>query len=119
MPLPTSSARQTPNSSPIAAAPQSRWQEVWGSPRWMVLIAFAVRVLWIVVAHTYRIRTTEHNFGFGFETGRIAYSLANGMGFSSPFGATLDRPRGPLLFIPGLFRWPSGRSAATRPRRRS
>jgi len=25
----------------------------------MVLIAFAVRVLWIVVAHTYRIRTTS------------------------------------------------------------
>jgi len=52
----------------------------------MVLLAFAVRVLWILIAHTYRIRTNEHNFGFGFETGRIAYALAHGMGFSSPFG---------------------------------
>ena len=52
----------------------------------MVLIAFAVRVVWIAVAHTYRIRTNENNFAFGWEIGRIAYSLANGMGFSSPFG---------------------------------
>ncbi len=52
----------------------------------MVLVALAVRVLWIALAHTYRFRTNEANFGFGFETGRLAYSLANGHGFSSPFG---------------------------------
>ncbi len=86
MPLPTSSARLAPSFNPAEIAPRSRWHSIWRSPQWMVLVAFAVRVLWIVLAHTYRIRTTEHNFGFGWEIGRIAYSLANGMGFSSPFG---------------------------------
>ncbi len=71
------------------------------SPRWTVLIAFAVRVLWILIAHTYRIRTNEHNFGFGFETGRIAYSLAHGMGFSSPFGGDT----GPSAWTAPIYPW--------------
>jgi hypothetical protein len=52
----------------------------------MILLAFAVRVLYIVVAHTYRIRTNDANFSFGWEMGRLAYSLATGRGFGSPFG---------------------------------
>lgn len=67
----------------------------------MVLIAFAVRVLWILIAHTYRIRSNEHNFGFGFETGRIAFSLANGMGFSSPFGGNT----GPSAWTAPIYPW--------------
>ncbi len=67
----------------------------------MVLIAFAARVLWIALAHTYRIRTTEHNFGFGWEIGRIAYSLANGMGFSSPFGGNT----GPSAWTAPVYPW--------------
>lgn len=67
----------------------------------MVLIGFAVRVLWILIAHTYRIRTSEHNFGFGFETGRIAYSLAHGLGFSSPFGGDT----GPSAWTAPIYPW--------------
>ncbi|MGC2112779.1 MAG: glycosyltransferase [Candidatus Korobacteraceae bacterium] len=67
----------------------------------MVLIAFLVRVGWIALAHTYRIRTTEHNFGFGWEIGRIAYSLANSMGFSSPFGGNT----GPTAWAPPVYPW--------------
>lgn len=67
----------------------------------MVVIAFAARVLWILIAHTYRIRTNEHNFGFGFETGRIAYSLANGLGFSSPFGGDT----GPSAWTAPIYPW--------------
>jgi len=67
----------------------------------MVLIGFAARVLWILIAHTYRIRTNEHNFGFGFETGRIAYSLANGMGFGSPFGGDT----GPSAWTAPIYPW--------------
>jgi 4-amino-4-deoxy-L-arabinose transferase-like glycosyltransferase len=52
----------------------------------MVLIAFVVRILYILLAHSYKFRTTDANFSFGWEIGRIAYSLANGHGFSSPFG---------------------------------
>ena len=44
----------------------------------MVLVGFIVRVLYIVLAHSYKFRTTDANFSFGWEIGRIAYSLANG-----------------------------------------
>ena len=67
----------------------------------MVLVAFVVRVAWIAIAHTYRIRTTDNNFGFGWETGRIAYSLANGMGFSSPFGGNT----GPSAWTAPVYPW--------------
>ncbi len=67
----------------------------------MVVIAFAVRVLWIALAHTYRIRTTENNFGFGWEIGRIAYALAHGMGFSSPFGGNT----GPSAWTAPIYPW--------------
>ena len=79
----------------------SRWNAIWSSPGWMVLVAFAVRVLWIAIAHTYRIRTNEHNFGFGWEIGRIAYSLAHGMGFSSPFGGNT----GPSAWTAPIYPW--------------
>jgi len=101
MPLPTSSARLASGSIPLQAAPHSRWQAFLGSPWWMVLIALAVRVLWIIVAHTYRIRTNENNFGFGWETGRIAYALAHGMGFSSPFGGDT----GPSAWTAPVYPW--------------
>jgi len=67
----------------------------------MVVVAFAIRVLWIAFAHTYRVRTNEHNFGFGWETGRIAYSLAHGMGFSSPFGGNT----GPSAWTAPIYPW--------------
>ena len=71
------------------------------SPWWMVLVGFAVRVLWIALAHTYRIRTNEHNFGFGWEIGRIGDSLAHGMGFSSPFGGNT----GPSAWTAPVYPW--------------
>ena len=101
MPVPTSPARPTPNPTTAEAAPQSRWRNILDSPAGMVLIGFAVRVLWITLAHTYRIRTNEHNFGFGWEIGRIAYSLAQGMGFSSPFGGDT----GPSAWTAPVYPW--------------
>ena len=71
------------------------------SPWWMVVVAFAVRVLWIALAHTYRIRTNEHNFGFGWEIGRIGDSLAHGMGFASPFGGNT----GPSAWTAPIYPW--------------
>jgi len=82
-------------------APLSHWSVIWRSPMWMVAIAFAVRVLWIGLAHTYRFRTNEANFGFGWEIGRLAYSLANGHGFSSPFGGNT----GPSAWNPPIYPW--------------
>jgi len=82
-------------------APLSRWRAIWRSPTWMVVVGFAIRVLWIALAHTYRFRTTEANFGFGWEIGRLAYSLANGHGFSSPFGGET----GPSAWNAPLYPW--------------
>jgi 4-amino-4-deoxy-L-arabinose transferase-like glycosyltransferase len=67
----------------------------------MVTIAFVVRVAWIAFAHTYRIRTNEDNFGFGWEIGRIADSLARGVGFSSPFGGDT----GPSAWTAPVYPW--------------
>ena len=53
---------------------------------WMILAGFVVRVLYILLAHSYRFRTNDGNFSFGWEIGRLAYSVATGRGFSSPFG---------------------------------
>ncbi len=88
-------------STEIRILSPSRWLNIWHSPAWMVLIGFALRVLWIVLAHTYRFRTTEANFGFGWEIGRLAYSLANGHGFSSPFGGNT----GPSAWNAPLYPW--------------
>ena len=71
------------------------------SPRWMVLVGFVVRVLYIALAHSYRFRTTDANFSFGWELGRIAYSLANGLGFSSPFGGDT----GPSAWHAPIYPW--------------
>jgi 4-amino-4-deoxy-L-arabinose transferase-like glycosyltransferase len=85
-----------------AAAPGfvSRW---WRRARasffWMVLVAFALRFGWIVLAHTYRFKTFDDNFSFGWEMGRIGRSLAQGQGFSNPFSEIT----GPTAWEPPLY----------------
>lgn len=51
----------------------------------MALTGWIVRELAIFIGRTYRIPKLDSSFGFGFETGRIARSIALGHGFSSPF----------------------------------
>ena len=97
----TQPAQAAPIPGTATVAPQSSWSRIAYSPAWMVLVAFAVRVLWIALAHTYRFRTTEANFGFGWEIGRIAYSLANGHGFGSPFGGDT----GPSAWTSPVYPW--------------
>jgi len=62
-------------------------------------VAFVLRVAWILIGHTYRIKPTDENFGFGWEMGRIAASLASGHGFSNQFGP----PTGPTAWEPPLY----------------
>jgi len=87
----------------------SRW---WAKARasifWMVLIAMVLRLGFIVIGHTYRFKTLDDNFSFGFEMGRIGRSLAEGHGFSSPFSGSTgptawEPPLYPLL-IAGVFK---------------
>lgn len=81
-------------------SPSRRW---WAQARtsffWMVVIAFVLRFGWMVVAHTYKFRTSDENFGFGWEMGRIGRALAEGHGFSNPF----DIQTGPTAWEPPLY----------------
>ena len=49
----------------------------------MVAIALFLRVGWILVGHTYKFKSADNNFGFGWEMGRIAAAIASGHGFSN------------------------------------
>jgi len=75
------------------------WKQVGSSGFWVVAIAFLLRVAWIVIGHTYRFKSTDNNFGFGWEMGRIGASLATGQGFSNPFGPAT----GPTAWEPPLY----------------
>src|SRR5215467_14969101 len=90
---------------PATTAPElrtSRLQNFWrcirASPGWMVGIAFFLRVLCIVVMHTYKFRVSDQNFSFGWEMGRIAAAIASGQGFSNP----MHDPTGPTAWEPPL-----------------
>src|SRR5579862_8843316 len=65
----------------------------------IVLVALILRIGWILLAHTYRFKTVDDNFGFGFEMGRIGRSLALGGGFGNPF----DGITGPTAWEPPLY----------------
>ena len=54
----------------------------------IVVVAFVLRLLVITVGHTYRITPRRDHFQFGWETGRIARSIALGQGFGSPTDLT-------------------------------
>ena len=69
------------------------------SPWWIAAVAFLLRLAWIIIGHTYKFKPTDENFGFGWEMGRIAASLASGHGFSSPFGPET----GPTAWEPPLY----------------
>jgi 4-amino-4-deoxy-L-arabinose transferase-like glycosyltransferase len=76
---------------PLPQGSRAPWSIFW--------VAFAVRVLYLTLAHTYRIRAYDDHMLFGEEMGRIARALATGYGFSDPFrGHT-----GPTAWVGPLF----------------
>ncbi|HEV2645982.1 MAG TPA: hypothetical protein VGU46_06415 [Acidobacteriaceae bacterium] len=62
-------------------------------------VGFVVRVLYMTIAHTYRIRVQDDHFEFGWEMGRIARSLVTGQGYANPF----DGRSGPTAWTPPLY----------------
>src|SRR6516225_9875734 len=98
MTLPSHPAQPASTHKPALA---SRWHHILHSSAWMIAVGLVVRVLYIALAHSYRFRTTDANFSFGWEIGRIAYSLANGFGFSSPFGGDT----GPSAWTAPVYPW--------------
>ena len=66
---------------------------------WMFVIAFLLRFGYILIAHTYKFKTLDNNFSFGFEMGRIGRAIATGQGFANPF----DGITGPTAWEPPLY----------------
>jgi hypothetical protein len=74
----------------------------------MFWAGFLIRVLYITIVHTYRIRPEEDHLQFGWEMGRIARALATGYGYADPFtghsGPTAWSPPLYPLLIAGVFK---------------
>src|SRR3954466_5905498 len=75
------------------------WLGVRASLLWMFAIGFALRMAYILIAHTYKFKPDQNVFGFGYEMGRIGYAIATGRGFADPFGSAT----GPTAWEPPLY----------------
>lgn len=75
--------------------PRAPWRLFW--------VAFGIRVLYMTLAHTYRIRPMFDHFQFGWEAGRIARSLATGHGYANPFQPSFLGPTGPTAWVPPAY----------------
>jgi 4-amino-4-deoxy-L-arabinose transferase-like glycosyltransferase len=75
------------------------WTRIRTSMFWIVAIALVLRVGWILVGHTYKFKSADDSFGFGWEMGRIGAAIASGHGFSNPFGPAT----GPTAWEPPLY----------------
>lgn len=72
---------------------QSPWIAVW--------VGLFIRIAYMTLARTWRMRPYDHHFAFGYEMGRIARALASGYGYADPFrGHT-----GPTAWVPPLYPW--------------
>ena len=69
---------------------------VLNSPWVIFLVALSVRLSVMLYMQSFQIQDT---WKFGFETGRIASSIASGQGFSSP----LQGPSGPTAWLPPVY----------------
>src|SRR5258708_16196931 len=84
---------------PAAGSFQRWWTNARTSLFWMVVIAFALRLGFILIAHTYKFKPDQNDFSFGYEMGRIGRAIANGLGFADPF----DGPTGSTAWEPPLY----------------
>jgi hypothetical protein len=66
-------------------------------------VAFAVRVLYMTLAHTYRVRGFDDHFDFGWEAGRIARALTTGYGYADPFATRAVPHTGATAWLPPVY----------------
>jgi 4-amino-4-deoxy-L-arabinose transferase-like glycosyltransferase len=82
------------------AIPQpTRRKELLSAPRTIFISGLLIRVLYITLAHTYRISPAEDHFKFGYEMARVARSLVTGHGYADPFSGHT----GPTAWVPPLY----------------
>src|SRR3954463_14524154 len=86
--------------APVAHSPDAHTPAMWRRKLfWIVLIGFLLRVGFVAVGHTYKVNKLHGTFGYGWEMGRIAQSLAEGNGFANPF----QLPTGPTAWEPPVY----------------
>ncbi len=66
---------------------------------WLLPVSFLLQVAAIGALHQYRARPGNDNFEFGWEMGRVARSIAQGHGFSSPY----EGNTGPTAWEPPVY----------------
>ena len=78
------------------------------APQALFWTALAVRLAYLTLARTYHTPPSNHHFEFGWETGRVAASVAGGHGYGSPFGGdtgpTAWMVPGFTLLLAGVFK---------------
>ena len=77
--------------------------EGYRAPVRVFWVALVVRLLYMTLAHQYRVKTFDSNFLFGYEAGRIAQALATGFGYADPFGNAFIRHTGPTAWLPPVY----------------
>ncbi len=87
------------HAQPAAGLFHRWWARARTSLFWMVVIAFALRLAFILIAHTYKFKPDQNDFSFGYEMGRIGRAIATGQGFANPF----DGQTGPTAWEPPLY----------------
>lgn len=65
----------------------------------MVVVALALRLIVMAFAYKIQLDPAQDHWAFGWETGRVARSIATGHGFSSPYPV----PTGPTALIPPVY----------------
>jgi hypothetical protein len=66
---------------------------------WLLPVSFALQLAAIGLLHQYRVRPGYDHFEFGWEMGRVARSIAQSHGFSSPY----EGNTGPTAWEPPLY----------------
>jgi hypothetical protein len=84
--------------------PPVRWRHLWA----MVLVALTLRLIVMIFLLPEQLDPARDHWKFGYETGRIARSIAEGRGFSSPLfadtGPTAWMTPVYPYFVAGIFR---------------
>src|SRR6202023_1313239 len=88
-----------PPQSAIAVPDRSTSERERASVRLAFWAAFLVRVAYITLAHTYRMRPYQDHFEYGLEMGRIGRALATGYGYADPFSGHT----GPTAWVGPLY----------------
>jgi 4-amino-4-deoxy-L-arabinose transferase-like glycosyltransferase len=79
--------------------PRDKVRPFFSSPWTMVIVALALRLIVMGFAFKIQLDPSQDHWVFGWETGRVARSIATGRGFSSPY----SEPTGPTALIPPVY----------------